>query len=428
MGVPRIIRRVEAAKKDDKIAMRLSPATPSIDRFKPKKKKRADKLRALAGAIHTEANQAGASSNPIEPLDAKYNVHEKVGQGKEGVAVFRCTERSTGRHFAVKRVPSGLLGKTHGDERPMVEALRGCAQLVETHEVIVGTNSVDYVMELAHGGDLFEHIATRGALDEHRAKRLFVGILTGLRQVHQAGLIHRDVKLENVLLMHPEASTPDQVRLADFEFCAPPPAVGAVGSIAYAAPEATREEEYSTEVDIWAAGVCLYAMLSASAPFDSPEGPQATEKRIQEAIYGMEFPESCWEDVTSAAKDLINGMLHPDRAHRLTMQQVMAHPWFADERAPPASLSQPASSAATAAAASAPRPERPKSPKFQLRLAWHGKMKRWSSKGSGGVRPTICKAAAGSPGTAMLLDDEVGAKPIISCPLEWAPRPRSHSL
>ena len=278
-------------------------------------------------------------------------------------------------------------------------------------------------MELAHGGDLFEHIAHRGALDEHRAKRLFVGILTALRQVHATGLIHRDVKLENILLMHPEASSPDQIRLADFEFCVPPPAVGAVGSIAYAAPEATHDESYGPEVDIWAAGVCLYAMLSASAPFDSPEGPAATEKRIQEAQYGMEFPEACWEDVTPHAKNLINGMLHPDRAQRLTMDQVMAHPWFAEEQALPASLSQPTAAAAT-------RSERPKSPKFQLRLAWHGKMKRWSSKGAGGIRPTICKAntAGATHGTAMLLDEDAGGNPLIACPLEWAPRMRANSL
>jgi len=289
-------------------------------------------------------------------------------------------------------------------------------------------------MELAHGGDLFEYIATRGMLEEQRARGLFVGILTGLRQVHGAGLIHRDVKLENVLMMHPEASAPDQVRLADFEFCVPPPAMGAVGSIAYAAPEATRDESYGTAVDIWAAGVCLYAMLSASAPFDAPEGPSATEKRIQEAQYGMAFPEACWRDISPAAKDLINGMLHPEVAHRFTMEQVMAHPWFEPAVAMPVSLSQPQQQRGPllgSAQGPSPKADRPKSPKFQLRLAWHGKMKRWGSGGKSkgtGIRPIICKASTGAAGTAMLLDDDDGKAPLISCPLEWAPRMRANSL
>merc|ERR1712086_1182765 len=122
MGVPRIIRRVEAAKKDEKRS--TTRVAPSI--AKPKKK-RSDKLRALAGAFGAEASEGSAS--PTEGLAAKYDVYEKVGQGKQGVMVFRCTERSTGKPYAVKRVPKTLLGTTHGDERPMVAALRGCTQL-----------------------------------------------------------------------------------------------------------------------------------------------------------------------------------------------------------------------------------------------------------------------------------------------------------
>jgi len=425
MGVPRIIRRVEAAKKDEKRS--TTRVAPSI--AKPKKK-RSDKLRALAGAFGAEASEGSAS--PTEGLAAKYDVYEKVGQGKQGVMVFRCTERSTGKPYAVKRVPKTLLGTTHGDERPMVAALRGCTQLVETHEVIESPDSLDYVMELANGGDLFEWIATRGALCEDRARPLFLGILNGLRQVHASGLIHRDVKLENVLLMHPDPSTADQVRLADFEFCTPSPAMGAVGSVAFAAPEALGEGPYTAAVDVWAAGVCLYAMLSASAPFDAPEGIDATARRILDAKPGMAFPEECWDSISHQAKDLINGMLHPDVQQRLNLDQIIAHPWL---KGSASMLSAPAISIASAAPVSMtsePRPSKsPKlsgSPKFALKLGWHSKMRRWSSKGSKvGCKPGLPTITAAD--VAMLIDDDsTQAAPVINCPLEWAPRARSMSM
>lgn len=423
MGVPRIIRRVEAAKKDEKRS--TTRVAPSI--AKPKKK-RSDKLRALAGAFGAEAAQGSGSM--AEGLAAKYDVYEKVGQGKQGVMVFRCTERSTGKQYAVKRVPKSLLGNTHGDERPMVAALRGCTQLVETHEVVESPDSLDYVMELASGGDLFEWIATRGALSEERARPLFLGILAGLRQVHDSGLIHRDVKLENVLLMTPDPSTPDQVRLADFEFCTPPPAMGAVGSVAFAAPEALGDGPYTVAVDVWAAGVCLYAMLSASAPFDAPEGIEATSRRILEATPGMPFPEECWSSISPDAKDLINGMLHPDVTQRLTLSQVMAHPWLQGSAypltiRPSVSASIPPTMASSSESRPTKSPKLSGSPKFALKLGWHSKMRRWSSKGS----KTGCKPGLPTPADVAMLIDEVGAPAnVVSCPLEWAPRGRSMSM
>ena len=81
-------------------------------------------------------------------------------------------------------------------------------------------------------------------------------------------------------------AAPEHVRLADFEFCTSSPALGPVGSIGYAAPETLGNLPYTTAVDVWAGGVCLYAMLAASAPFDCPESAAATARRILSAQPG----------------------------------------------------------------------------------------------------------------------------------------------
>jgi calcium-dependent protein kinase len=389
MRLPRIVQRAEAASKEEKHNRIANPgiAAPAGIAKAPKKK-RADKLRALAGAFTAEAQKA-APSTPIDPIALKYDVHERIGQGKNGVDVFRCTERFTGHSFAVKRVPKALIGHTIGDERPAIAALRG-PQLVGTHEILEGPDSVYYILELAAGGDLFDYIATRGPCEEQRARPLFTGILAGLHQVHSIGLVHRDIKLENILLMHPDPTSTEAIRLADFEFCVASPAVGQVGSLAYSAPEALDPEQpYTASVDVWAAGVVLYAMLSASAPFDCPlEGPAATEQRIRTAQPGMDFKEACWEQVSPAAKDLINGLLHPNPAQRLSLEAAMQHPWLvgsSDNVAPKA--------------------------KFSLRCTWHTKAKRWSNQ-------STTSSWQGAP--AMLVDDQESS-PLVACPLEWQP-------
>jgi len=406
MGIPRIIRRVEAAKRDEKrVSSRVSSGIA-----KPKKK-RADKLRALAGAFNAEAHQ-----DEPDPLTLKYEVHEKIGQGKQGVVVYRCTLRTTGQVFAVKRVPKSIVNQA---EWVIIQTLQGSSQLVQVLDVIDGPKTVDYVMELATGGDLFEWVATNGALCEDRARALFAGLLAALDQVHRKGYIHRDIKLENMLLMNSDPKAFEDIRLADFEFCCVSPAVGAVGSIAYAAPETLGDVLYTTAVDVWAAGIALYSMLSASSPFDCPGDHNATVHRIRS---GLCFEEECWAEISPAAKHLISSLLHPNPECRLNLQGARMHPWFegvSNMQVPttPTGLKRPG----VETAFTTPETSH-KSPKFSLRCTWHTKNKKWSQWGTNGP--------AGAGEVQMLMDED--ASPLVACPMEWAPpdtpRNRANSL
>lgn len=404
MGVPRMVRRLEKAKNE------ATRSKVSSGIAKAPKKKRADKLRAAAGAFSALAQEDRPDGAELPTrLESKYLVHEKIGQGKRDVAVYRCTELASGRQFAVKRVPKSLLGSAYNNEQPVMAALRGSSALVSVHEVLESALTVDYVMELASGGDLFEWVSRHGALCEQRAKGIFAGLVQGLQQVHSAGLLHRDVKLENILLMSNEPCAPEHVRLADFEFCTPPPAQGAAGSIGYAAPETLTGGSYGESVDIWAAGVALYAMLSAAAPFDIPESAEETARRIRDHQLTMPFPEPIWEKVSPAARDLIQRLLHPDPNERLPLDKVMAHPWLSVvDSAESSSESSPSSPTAIAhvLSRSAPRP------KFAIRCTWHSKAQRW---GQGLQGPSQEGQAP------MLVDVGTSHVPLVACPVEWAP-------
>merc|ERR1712159_42752 len=208
--------------------------------------------------------------------------------------------------------------------------------------------------------------------------------------------------------MSSEPCAPEHVRLADFEFCTPPPAQGDVGSIGYAAPETLTGALYDQSVDIWAAGVALYAMLSAAAPFDIPESAEATVQRIRDHTQPtLPFLEPIWEKVSPEAQDLIQRMLHPDPTQRLPLDKVMAHPWLSPADAPDSSSeSAPASPTAHILSRSAPRP------KFAIRCTWHAKAQRW---GQGLQGPSQEGQAP------MLVDAGASHVPLVACPVEWAP-------
>jgi len=399
---------VEAYKKyETKAESRHGLARPAGINKVSKSKKRANKLRALAGAF-TDGQQQDEPQQ-LDSLESKYIIRERIGEGKHGVTVYRCALRETGQQFAVKRVPKELFGSSHGDDRAIVEALQGRKHLVQTCEVIEGANTVDTVMELAAGGDLFEMIDAHGPLSEDRARGVFAGVLAGLEQVHAAGFVHRDLKLENILLTTDEPTAPEHVRLADFEFCTLAPAMGAVGSIAYAAPETLDGAPYTAAVDMWASGVALYAMLSASAPFDTPDDGNDTVRRIRAAVPGMPLVEPCWADVSPAAKDLVHRLLHPDPQQRLDLGAAINHPWLAG-------------------ASQLPQPEaQPSKPKFKLSCTWSTKTKRWSQH-----MPSNATAAGPAEGQTSMLLDEDEQCPLVTCPAEWAPQPvvrnRANSL
>jgi hypothetical protein len=210
-------------------------------------------------------------------LDERYRIERVIGRGGMG-AVYEAVRLDLGRRVAIKILAA------EGDALAATEReARAAAQLAHPHIVQVfdfsrGENGDPpyFVMELLEGESLADRIAQDGPLEPGTAALVLVQVLSALGAAHGSGILHRDVKPANVFLGSTAAGF-DFVKLLDFGVAWIAPRSPAsirryaepVGTPAYMAPEQIRGEALDERTDVWAAGVCLYEMLSGTAPFDA---------------------------------------------------------------------------------------------------------------------------------------------------------------
>ena len=170
-------------------------------------------------------------------------------------------------------------------------------------------------------GDLLTFIRKRNKLPEKICKMLFKQIIIALKYIHKKNIVHRDIKLDNILI-----DLNNTIKICDFgvskkvtkgilmyERC---------GTPAYIAPEIFIKNGYEGfECDIWSAGVTLYYMLSGTQPF---KGKNIHE--LEKNILTGEFEKI--EDVSDEVNDLILGMLQVDPNNRLNCDEILKHPWL----------------------------------------------------------------------------------------------------
>jgi serine/threonine-protein kinase HSL1 (negative regulator of Swe1 kinase) len=182
------------------------------------------------------------------------------------------------------------------------------------------------ILEYVDRGELFEHIASKGRLDEEEAIKFFRQMMSAVGYCHAINICHRDLKPENILM-----TSEGNVKIADFGMAALHQGPGyklrtSCGSPHYAAPELVKGVQYrGDKADIWSLGVILFAMLAGRLPFDvdTPQGESwipALLNLIKRGKYEME------EDFSSGARNLIQKLLVVNPRDRISMEQLWKHP------------------------------------------------------------------------------------------------------
>jgi serine/threonine protein kinase, bacterial len=209
-------------------------------------------------------------------LDGRYLVQSKIASGGTST-VYRGVDVRLDRPVALKVMDSRYAGDSQFLTRFQLEA-RTVARLKNPGLVAVYDQGTDgrhpfLVMELIEGGTLRELLAERGPMPPHAVASVLRPVLGGLAAAHRAGLVHRDVKPENVLI-----SDEGEVKIADFGLVRAVAAAGItstsviLGTAAYLSPEQVRDGNAGPRSDVYSSGILTYELLTGRTPFtgDTP--------------------------------------------------------------------------------------------------------------------------------------------------------------
>jgi len=267
----------------------------------------------------------GCSSRKTEDAPREfhklYKIDSVIGKGGFGT-VFSATRKKDKMQVAVKEVYKAKIIKKTADGKTPLEVA-----LMEQVQNVVGViNIIDFfelpesffiVMEKFHCQDLFDYISERGALTEDKAKNIFKQLLETVLMCHNNGVLHRDIKDENILI---DVKT-EKIKLIDF---------GSAtylhdglyndfeGTRVYAPPEWIKYRRYTADgLTVWSLGILLHDMLCGDIPFE-------TDSQI---VLGL--PD--WGDdsrLSAECRDLLTSCLHTDPTQRTPLEDLPNHPWL----------------------------------------------------------------------------------------------------
>ncbi|KAJ7641628.1 Pkinase-domain-containing protein, partial [Roridomyces roridus] len=276
-----------------------------------------------------------AQSKPkrVNRILGDYTLSKTLGAGSMG-KVKLATHNGTGEKFAVKILPRAR-PTTPGTKEATKEAGKEIRTLREAglslllhhpyicgmREMIVHPNHYYMVFDYVNGGQLLDFIIAHGRLRERIARKFARQIASALDYCHRNNVVHRDLKIENILI-----SQTGNIKIIDFglsnlynpaslltTFC---------GSLYFAAPELLNAKLYTgPEVDIWSFGVVLYTLLCGKVPFEDESMP-VLHAKIKRGL--VEYP--VW--LSAECKHLLTRMLVTSPSRRAPLSEILSHPWM----------------------------------------------------------------------------------------------------
>ncbi|XP_064594551.1 serine/threonine-protein kinase 33-like isoform X2 [Liolophura sinensis] len=273
-------------------------------------------------------------------IEESYSIGEKLGQGTFG-KVYAATHKDTKVKWAIKSVNKEKAGG------PAIKLLEREVAILKrvNHEHIIRLNEVFetaekmfLVMELCQGGELADELKKRGYFSESDTKNLMQKLASAISYLHKNDIVHRDLKLENILLSQNPNDPTDKlhIKVTDFGLSVVKGGAGHenmmqafCGTPIYMAPEILDNRSYSQQCDVWAMGVIMYLLLTGRPPFTAKDDDTLYELIKKGEV---DFSDELWVTVSDDAQNIIVGMLNVDPAHRLTAHEVLDHSWFTGQK------------------------------------------------------------------------------------------------
>ncbi|KAJ2893753.1 protein kinase kin1 [Zalerion maritima] len=292
---------------------------------------------AAATDSRSATKHTSRSRTTIPTQSGKWILGKTIGAGSMGKVKLARKEDSS-EQVACKIIPRSSTDDGHHHSRADKERADQSKEIRTAREAaivtllqhpyicglrdVVRTNYHWYMLfEYVNGGQMLDYIISHGKLKEKQARKFSRQIASALDYCHRNSIVHRDLKIENILI-----SKTGNIKIIDFglsnlfafrghlkTFC---------GSLYFAAPELLQARPYTgPEVDVWSFGIVLYVLVCGKVPFDDQSMP-ALHAKIKKGL--VDYPN--W--LSSECKHLLSRMLITDPKERATMMEVMAHPWM----------------------------------------------------------------------------------------------------
>uniref|UniRef100_A0A674DQL7 non-specific serine/threonine protein kinase n=1 Tax=Salmo trutta TaxID=8032 RepID=A0A674DQL7_SALTR len=243
-----------------------------------------------------------------------YEVYETIGSG--GFAKVKLGRHIlTGEKVAIKIMEKKELGEDLPRVKVEIEAMKSLSHqhVCRLYHVIETNTKIYMVLEYCPGGELFDYIIAKDRLSEEETRVFFRQIVSALAYVHSQGYAHRDLKpVGNQGYAHRDLKPVGNQGYL----------MTCCGSPAYAAPELIQGKSYiGSEADVWSMGVLLFALLCGYLPFDD-DNCMVLYRKITRGTYNNPH----WLSPGSIL--LLNQMMQVDPKHRVTIRQLLDHPWM----------------------------------------------------------------------------------------------------
>jgi calcium/calmodulin-dependent protein kinase I len=273
-------------------------------------------------------------NDPNEPIEKYFKItNTQLGSGYFA-KVRLGVDKTTGQEVAIKMINKKLV-ESPGSLENEISIMKKVSHpnIVQMIAVFDTPEILYIVMELMQGGELYERIVKQKKFTEEDAAKITRQIFDALAYLHDIGIVHRDLKLENLLLVTKEEGD-NRIKLADFglsKLYSGKSLQTACGTPFYVAPDVLLGGGYGPAVDCWSTGVLLYVLLSGRLPF-SADNDADLFRLIMKADLVFKSPQ--FDTVSAAAKDLIRRLLVADSKKRLTAKEALDHPYLKDKVEP----------------------------------------------------------------------------------------------
>lgn len=272
-----------------------------------------------------------------------YVFEKKIGHGASG-DVFLVLNRFTNVKFACKVVRKDATindAKSMSTEIEIMKRIRH-TNIVAMYELYQSPRCIWLILEYINGGDLRNHLANSSEYTEVIAASYMKHIMLAIHYMHSLGIVHRDLKLDNVLRQ--VVNDASVMKVADFGLSA----LVRIGEDGYDAEVSEKRKDYRAlrdmwgtkeyfapevisqaygpQADMWSLGCVMYEMLSGKLAFPYRDRSAELYSRILAGAYDISIPEL--RGVSLEAKDLMRNLLAIDPTKRFCATEALRHPWI----------------------------------------------------------------------------------------------------